>query len=189
MALADRPPGCVYVGLDLSAHELARAPAGSYDETVVSDVTARQPHLRDSFDLIVSWQVLEHVRPLDATLDALRSYLRPGGHLVAFLSGRFSVFGVANLILPTRAGARIVAALMRRDADTVFPAYYDRCYAKALSRMLEPWSTARVEAHWGAAVYFDRVPPLQRAYVAYEDWARRTARDNLATHYLLSARR
>ena len=37
---ANRPAGCRYIGLDLSAAELAEAPMGSYDETWVGDAAA-----------------------------------------------------------------------------------------------------------------------------------------------------
>lgn len=187
--LQNRPAGCVYVGLDVSAEELALAPEGSYHDTVISDAAERVGRLGSSFDLIVSWQVLEHVRSLEGTLEALRSYLRPGGELVAFFSGRFSAHGLANLLVPPRAGARLVARMMQRDPDTVFPAYYDGCYARALRMLLDEWSAVELEPHWGGAVYFNRAPILQQIYVTYENWARRTGRADLATHYLLAARR
>src|SRR5262245_31215661 len=53
-----RPVGCRYVGLDLSRTELAKAPAGSYDEMWESDVAQKVTELEGGFNLIVSWQVL-----------------------------------------------------------------------------------------------------------------------------------
>ncbi len=82
-----RPPGCTYVGLDISADELQTAPPGSYDRFVVGDVSSRAVDLGTQFDLVVSFQVLEHVRPLDAAFENLRHYLRPGGRMIAQFSG------------------------------------------------------------------------------------------------------
>src|SRR5262249_39728423 len=100
-----RPASCHYVGLDLSNAELALARPGSYQETWACDITIGLAELRNRFDLAVSWQVLEHVRPLAAAIDNIYSYLKPGGHLVATLSGTFSIFGLLNRIIPIRLGA------------------------------------------------------------------------------------
>src|SRR5713101_5011048 len=64
IAPQERPPGCTYAALDLSSKELAKAPEGSYDAVLEGDVAERHPQLEGRFDLIVSWQVLEHVKPL-----------------------------------------------------------------------------------------------------------------------------
>src|SRR4051794_29517012 len=72
LASSDRPERCVYVGLDISESELEAAPPGAYDEVVVGDVSVPIAGLDDRFDLIVSWQALEHVKPLDAAFDNMR---------------------------------------------------------------------------------------------------------------------
>src|SRR5918992_14177 len=96
LPLLERPGDIRYVGLDISAGELAAAPAGSYDEAITGDVADFEPALERRFDLALSYQVFEHVRPLPAALENIRRYLKPGGRMVAQLSGTFSVFGVAN---------------------------------------------------------------------------------------------
>src|ERR1035437_10261897 len=57
----DLPAGTTYIGLDLSGRELMAAPPGSYDRTIVADVTDHLSELEGCADLVVSWQVLEHV--------------------------------------------------------------------------------------------------------------------------------
>ena len=183
-----RPPGLYYVGLDLSAAELARAPAGAYDATVVGDVAVRRPELEDQFDLIVSWQVLEHVRPLAVAVANLRSYLRPEGLLVVQLSGAFSAFGLLNRILPQRLGIWGMSVLLGRDPETVFPAYYDGCWHRRLRRMFSGWTRAQIVPIYQGAVYFSFFAPLMAIYLVYEDWAAR-AHVDLATHYVIVARR
>jgi 2-polyprenyl-6-hydroxyphenyl methylase/3-demethylubiquinone-9 3-methyltransferase len=185
----ERPPDCEYTGLDVSRRELELAPAGSYRGHVVADVTTPVAALRDRFDLIVSWQVLEHVSDTDRALANMRDYLRPGGRLVALLSGRFSAFGVINSAIPARLGVVLMHRLLRRDPDSVFPAHYDRCHARALQRSLASWTGARVEPIFQGGAYFNFALPLRRAYFAYEDWAWRSGRADLATHYLLICER
>lgn len=184
-----RPDGVRYVGLDVDAEELETAAPGSYDEIVVADVERLVPELADSFDLIVSWQALEHVRHLDRAAEVLRTYARPGGWFVAMLSGRWAAYAVANRLLPGAISARLVSRLRRRPLETVFRAHYDKCSARGLRDAFAAWGEIQVIPHWHAADYFERLPALQRAYLAYEDWAERRQMENLATHYTIAARR
>lgn len=187
LAPAHRPPGCHYAELDISAAELGRAAPGSYDERWVQDVTDRVPELEGRFDLIVSWQVLEHVKPLDRALANLHAYLRPGGRLVALFSGTFSAFGLMNGVVPRRIGVWMLQMCMHRDPETVFPAHYHRCWHGAVQRMLAPWAETEIVPLYVGAVYLGFSGLLQRLYLVYEDWAVRGSHRNLATHYLVTA--
>ena len=184
---ARRPAGCRYVGIDLSLAELERAPAGSYDDVVVGDITRRVPELEGRFDLVLSWQVLEHVRPLAAALENIRAYLRPGGHMIVKLSGTFSGFGLANRVLPAQTGEWLLERLLRRDRGTVFPAYYDRCWYSAMAPMLRSWSSYEIVPEFFGAYYTRFSRPLTALYTAYEEWARLREHRNLATHYVVHA--
>jgi len=182
-----RPDGCRYVALDLDRIELERAPHGAYDELVVADVVQRLRDLEERFDLVAGFHVLEHVRPLVTALENLRAYLRPGGRLVAMLSGAFAAFALANRLLPDTIGKVVMDRLMDRDPETVFHAYYDRCWYSALERSLRPWARVEIAASFQGAEYFNFALPARRAYVAYENWASRGGHLNLATHYLVEA--
>jgi len=184
-----RPPTCTYVGLDLSLEELGAAPAGSYDEVVAADVVAFQPQLADRFDVVLSWQVLEHVRPLDAAVENIRRYLVPGGIFLAHLSGGFSAFALLNRLVPHQLGVWALRRLLGRDPRTVFPAHYDQCWYGALVRTTSTWTAAEVLPRYRGSGYFRFLGVLERAYLFYEDWTVRRGHRNLATHYLISARR
>lgn len=185
IAVEDRPSSCRYVGLDVSGPELGRAPVGSYGETLVADVAGRDFPVLEGFDLAVSWQVLEHVRPMDRALDNLRTSVRAGGTVVALFSGVFSAFGLLNRVIPTSAGVFLMHRLLGREPDSVFPAHYDRCYDSALHRMCSEWSSVEITPLYLGAAYFNFALPLRSAYLRYENWAERAGRRNLATHYLL----
>jgi len=182
-----RPEGTHYVGLDLSAAELNAAPRGSYDEHWLADVTRHVPALDGRFDLVLSWQVLEHVKPLGPAFDNVRTYLRPGGVLLCQFSGTFSYFGLANRVIPDRLTAWLVDRFTERSCDSVFPAHYDRCWDGALRHILRPWSAAEIVPRYTGATYLRFLPPAQRLYLAYENWALRTGRRDLATHYIVQA--
>lgn len=188
--LSERAPDCRYIGLDLSLDELKRAQAGSYDEMIVSDACTYQPDLERRFDVIVSWQVFEHVRSLEAVLDNCRRYLRPGGLLVAQFSGRYSVFAFANRLVPHAIARTALKRLLRRDPQTVFPAFYDRCYYGAIKDLLgDEWSQVAISPWYLGASYFSFAKPIQRLYLAFEDSMVRGRHLNLATHYFVLATR
>jgi SAM-dependent methyltransferase len=189
IASEDRPRGSHYVGLDASAVELNASPLGSYEETVAVDVEQHVSSLVDRFDLIVAWQALEHVADLTRAVDNLHRYARPGGWFVACLSGRNAAFAIANRLLPNRLGRGVVSRLMRRPVDSVFPAHYDRCDDRGLRQVLADWDQVHVIPLWRGADYFDRTPRVRALYIRYEDWAFRRGRVNLATHYVIAARK
>lgn len=183
-----RPEGCHYVGLDIDAGELRKAPPGSYNATVIADLTKRLPELTDTFDAVVSQFVFEHVRPLDVVIENLRTYLRPGGKLVSHLSGAWSVFAVLNRIAPKQLALTFLK-LIGRDPRTVFKAYYHRCWYTALDRILVAWSEHQVVPRYLGAGYFRFARPLRRLYLLYEEWSIRSDRKNLASYYLIAARK
>lgn len=184
---AARPPGVTYVGFDIDRDELAAAPADAYDETIVGDACTRMDALEDRFDLVLTYQVLEHVKPLESALENTRAYLRPGGRMISLVAGTFAAFAIANRVLPERVGVRLMQLLLHREPETVFRAYYDGCWHGGLERRLASWSRVEIEPFYLGAQYFSFSPLLQRLYVRYEDWALRGAHRNLATHYLVDA--
>ena len=186
-----RPPNTTYVGLDLSREELERAGEAAYDEIAVADLCRPVPALGGRVDLAVSWQVFEHVPSLAAALDNLHGYLRPGGILISLFSGKWSAFGVTNRLLPDAVGAPLVSKLMRRAERNrpVFPAFYNACSANALRNLTVAWSHVRIDPLFRGAHYVRFSRALSSVYMAYEDIVYRARCDNLATHYLMVAKR
>jgi SAM-dependent methyltransferase len=180
-----RPPGTTYVSLDASREGVEAAPAGSYDEEVIADVGLRLPALEGRFDLVVSWQALEHVSSLRAAFDNLHAYLRDKGRMVAVLSGSRSTFAVLNRLVPHRLARRGMEMLLDRPPETTFRAHYDRCRSSAIRELLAGWSTVDVRPKYAGAAYLTFSSTLMRAYLRYEDWT--VDRPDLATHYVVRA--
>ena len=188
IAPENRPPGCRYTGLDISVEELEAAAPGAYDHAIACDITQPIP-TDETFDLVLSWQVLEHVKPLDEALHNLRAVLRPGGIMLAQLSASFSAFALLARVVPHRARVWAMARFLGHAEEEKFPTHYDRCHARALERLLESWSSVTLHPFYRGAVYFGMWRPLQRAYLAYETFIERRDVRNLATHYLVIATR
>jgi SAM-dependent methyltransferase len=180
-----RPPGCHYIGLDVAADELRLAPEGSYDEIVVGDVTARIASLQGRVDLIVSWQVFEHIKPLERALENMHAYLRPGGRLVAQLSGTFAIFALLSRIVPHRLSVKIMDEFLGIEPDTRFPTEFHKCYHRPLDRLLSSWEAHEIVPRYKAGRYFYFCRPLLRLYLIYENWIARAEMRNLATHYIV----
>ena len=181
------PPESWYVGLDISSDELEKAPADAYDATVVADAATTIPDLRDSFDLVVSWQVLEHVSSTDAVVTNARSYLKDGGSFVAMLSGGLSPFALLNRAIPHTLARRVLEGLTGREPATVFPARYDRCSYAGLQRTFTNWSELQIECYYRGAGYFRFNPLVQTVYLALEDRLEQRRSRRFATHYLIEA--
>ena len=184
-----RPADSLYVGLDISASELARAPAGAYDEIVEADARERQPDLEGRFDLVLSWFLLEHVSSVQRTLDNVRAYLRPGGHLVAQAAGARSVFGLLNRAVPERLARWSLVRLQGRFPESIFSAHYDNCTYSGLTESLCGWEQAAVTPLNTGVGYFRFSRLLAATYIAYEEWVHRGAHRELAAYYLVTARR
>lgn len=182
-----RPRPCRYVGLDLSAAELAAAPADAYDEMIVSDVSNFVPTLEARFDLVVSFQVFEHVRSLPDAISNIRRYLRPGGQFIAQLSGKWAFFAIMNRALPHSLAVFALTRLLGRDPRSVFPAPYDHCVHSELQRCFAEWARLEIVCRFGGAGYLRFAPPVRAVYLHYEDWIERHRRLDLATHYTLRA--
>lgn len=188
--VADRPSDSRYVGLDLDAAELARAEPGSYDETVIAAAEHRVPELEGRFDLCLSFFAFEHVQSTPDVLESARSYLRPGGWLLAQHSGAKSPFSIANRILPHRVSQGLLRRALGRPPESVFPASYDRCSHSELTGLLsEGWARAEVVPLFTGAGYVLFSRALTAAYVGYEEWIYRTDRRDLAPYYLIAAQR
>jgi 2-polyprenyl-6-hydroxyphenyl methylase/3-demethylubiquinone-9 3-methyltransferase len=180
-----RPPGTSYVGLDISGEELAAAQAGDYDEAIVGDIGVRIPRLVGTADLILSWQVLEHVADLGASLENMKRYLRPGGRMVAMLSGAYSAFALIARVMPYPIRVLAMERLLHMDPDAKFRTRYDRCTSRALNQLLDGWASHDVLALYRGAVYFTFSRILEGVYLRYEDALVRQDRATLATHYLV----
>lgn len=188
IAPVHRPRGCCYVGLDVSERELQGAAPGVYDRTIAHDIT-RPLAPDENFDLVLSWQVLEHVKPLEHALDNLREVLHPGGTMLAQVSGSFSAFALLARVVPHPVRVWAMTRFLGHAAEEKFPTHYDRCWATALERMGASWSSVTVLPFYRGAAYFGMSRSLQRLYLGYESAVAGRQVRNLATHYLVIAQR
>jgi 2-polyprenyl-6-hydroxyphenyl methylase/3-demethylubiquinone-9 3-methyltransferase len=122
------------VGLDISEAELRAAPAGSYAEMIVGDVT--DTRIPGHFDLIFSQAVLEHVRDTRRAIANLSGAMAEGGAMAHFVPCRNAPFAVLNRLLGNKLARRIVHGIYpERKRAAGFRAYYDHCVPSELRRI------------------------------------------------------
>jgi hypothetical protein len=114
--------------------------------------------------------------------------LRGGGSLVAQTSGSFAAFAVAARVIPHRVRVKAMARYLGHAEELKFPTHFDRCNARAISRLLSDWGSSEVIPYFRAAPYFSMSRSLQRLYLGYEDFIASRSVNSLATHYLIIAR-
>lgn len=148
------------VGLDISEGELARAPAGSYDDTVCADITRYLGH--GDADLVICQTLLEHVPDTACAFRAISTMLKPGGLAVLFVPSRKALFARLNRLLPEPIKRRLLYSIFPHSAKGQgFKSYYDRCTpsdfrALAAAHRLE----VRDSAYYWKSSYFSFFSPL-----------------------------
>src|SRR4051794_9695398 len=98
-------------GFDIDAAELAKAPRDYYDDVIVGDVTTYSPS--QTYDVVVTAALLEHVCDVGAALKTICRFARPDGKILLFLPSRNAWFARLNLLLSED--------LKRRILFTIFP--------------------------------------------------------------------
>ena len=121
-----------YTSNDISARELSLAPG--WVGKALFDVQTPNPvdigPFRESYDLVFSKMVMEHVANYRRAYANIHSILRPGGISIAFHPVLFSMPFVMNRLLPETVSDKILQTFFpnRSDSDTPkFPAVYSGC--------------------------------------------------------------
>jgi SAM-dependent methyltransferase len=164
--------GIDYTVLDISAAELAKAPA--YCRKIQVDITAPESEFKckvgeNRFDLVFSHMFLEHVRsPLIAHRN-IYSALKPGGVAIHLFPSANNLPLAVNRLIPDGLTQAIVRIMQpHRDLSGVqgkFPAYYAMCGSptRRMHRKFEALGY-KVVRHTGfiGHAYYRRLPLLRK---------------------------
>jgi SAM-dependent methyltransferase len=177
---------------DISAAELARAPAGF--PTLLLDIAGRMDGVEgERFDLMFSRMVFEHVADVRQAWANIHALLAPGGVALAFVPTLYALPFLMNHLMPHRLSGALLKAVFPERADDgddpKFPTRYDWC--RGSERRVVPmlhglgFREAKVLPFWGHG-YFRRLPGLREADAAFNRLAaRRDWRDVTTYAYVL----
>lgn len=93
-------PGARITGVDISAKQLERN--AHLAEKIVGDIQALDLGGRQ-FDVVVCWDVLEHLPQPARALDCLAAAVKPGGLLILAMPNALSLKGLVTKLTPYRA--------------------------------------------------------------------------------------
>jgi ubiquinone/menaquinone biosynthesis C-methylase UbiE len=180
------------VGVDVSADELALN--RDVDEKCVVDVETGLPFETGSVDVVTSNALLEHLPDVEAFIAHSARVLRPGGRWLHLFTSKFAPFAIVNQLLPDSVAERVLDVLLphqRQDGTIGFRAYYDRCYASALRKLLyaHGFDVVTIRPSYSQSYYFDFLIPLFLLSASYEAVVARLGATNLAAYLLVDARR
>jgi SAM-dependent methyltransferase len=157
-----------YTISDIDAGELALAPAGfrtaCFD--IAGDPAAPGFPAANSYDLMFSRMVFEHVGDVEKAWTNVHRLLRPGGVGLAFFPTLYAWPFVLNHLIPESASQKLLALFSREDrsadgGNPKFPAVYDWTYGsqRKLAPMLKRAGFSQIEVvpFWGHD-YLRKIP-------------------------------
>jgi SAM-dependent methyltransferase len=163
-----------YTTNDLSAEELAKAPAG-YD-TLQCDFTDTGLQVAGEYDFIFSKLVNEHVRDGEAYYRNIFKALRPGGVTAHAFSTLYALPFVVNRIVPEFVSSVLLNLVAPRDRHQhgKFRAYYSWSRGPTAAQMRRfralGFEILDYRGYFGHRYYERRLRPLHRLELRKEAW-------------------
>ncbi|MCE2916483.1 MAG: class I SAM-dependent methyltransferase [Rubrivivax sp.] len=163
--------GLAYTALDISADELAKAPA-CYGKMLGDICSADLPVPAEGFDFVFSRMLAEHVRDGEAFHRNVLRLLAPGGRAFHFFPTLWAPPFVLNRLLPERLAEAVLNAVQpgreRSGYHAKFPAYYHWCRGPTpaqLSRFERlGYEVESAVGMFGHREYYKRLGPLIRVH-------------------------
>jgi SAM-dependent methyltransferase len=178
--ISDMPENIgTYTANDISEHELALLP--SEYAKVCFDVSGDVANFKDTYDVVFSRFLAEHVPDGIAMHRNVYSVLRKGGTAFHLIPTLYALPFVINKYLPENLTRQILNVFSpRRSISPKFPAYYSACYGdpKKMKRILLSigYSDVEIEPFYGH-FYYEQIPGLKQlheqfsAFAARNEWA------------------
>jgi SAM-dependent methyltransferase len=167
-----------YTVNDISEHELSLLPEGY--EKACFDVSGDAANFSDSYDVVFSRFLAEHVPDGVAMHRNVHRVLRPGGVAFHLIPTLYALPFVLNKLAPERLTTPLLKILSpRRAISPKFPAHYSACYGSPgrMTEMLRQIGYQRVEVRtFYGHFYYEKIPLLRSlhrrfsALAARRDW-------------------
>lgn len=128
------------------------------DEAKLLESEGKLPFPAESFDMIVSWAVFEHITDPELIADEFRRILKPGGWICAWTPNKWGYVGIGARLVPNKFHASLSNRLSDggRKEEDVFPTVYKMNTAK---RLIELFPTDCFSHH----TYCFNGPPIYHA--------------------------
>lgn len=125
------------------------------DHAEVIEVNGPLPYPDDSFDLVYSRSVFEHIDNPDAVAKELLRVVKPGGVIAALTPNRHGYIALAASLVPNRFHVRVLKHIQpKRKAVDIFPTRYRLNTRKALARAFGDKAEIHVQYVAGEPAYY-----------------------------------
>ena len=153
-------------GIDISEMQLARN--NSLDERIVGDIqTWKFP--KHSFDIIICWEVLEHLNYPDRALDNFFDSVKPGGLIILAYPNLYSLKGMITKFTPHQVHIWYYRHLLHRpDAGINDTAPFTTPFRSAATY---PTIRRLAKSHSATEVFFALRESSSMQYVRQNFWA------------------
>ena len=159
-----------YTMIDIDASELAKAP-DCYDK-LTGDVTSGLCGEDNSYDVVFSAMLAEHVNDGGALHRNLFRMLAPGGVAVHYFPTLYSPPFVINKLIPERLAAHCLNFFNPRDRfqNAKFPAHYSWCRGPTknqLARLRDIGYEIQMYRGFFGHIYYRRIPLLRNVAASF----------------------
>ena len=169
----------VYTVNDVDPNELANAPPGY--KTACFDVSGDSSAFSDTYDVVFSRFLAEHVPDGPAMHRNVFKVLKPGGTAFHLIPTLYSSPFVINKLMPERLSSRLLAMFTpRRDISPKVPAHYSACHGDTarMRKMFEDIGYSKVEIrNFFGHFYYEKMPVVREledllaGLAAKNDWS------------------
>lgn len=178
-----------YTVNDISADELALLPNGY--EKACFDVSGDAAEFSDSYDVVFSRFLAEHVRDGVGMHRNVHRVLRPGGVAFHLIPTLYALPFVLNKLAPERLTTPLLKLLSpRRAISPKFPAYYSACYGNParISSMLKEIGYKKIEVrNFYGHFYYEKIPVLRSLHRRFSSIAASRHWHNLSSYAYITA--
>jgi SAM-dependent methyltransferase len=153
---AIQPQGAIATGLELNGSAVREGVAQGRDVRLESVESHAAAHAGE-YDLVCSFQVLEHIPDVRSFLEAQIACLRPGGKLIVSVPNNDSFLGLGENILnipPHHMGLWNEASL--RSLTRLFPLRLHKVYLEPLQHYHEEYFANVITRHFRRRYYVPR---------------------------------
>lgn len=184
-------PGTIrsYTVNDISEHELSLLPAGY--EKACFDVSGDARNFRDTYDVVFSRFLAEHVPDGVAMHRNVYDVLRDGGTAFHLIPTLYAMPFVINKFMPERLTNALLKGLSpRRAISPKFPAYYSACYGNRskMEAMLRKigYRDVKIRTFYGH-FYYEKIPGLRQLHRTFSDIAAQRDWEQLGSYAYIEA--
>jgi len=163
-------------GIDTSFSDLKANRAVGFP---ISGMAEAVPFARNSFDVVLSQWVMEHLPRPDLVFTEVARILKPGGTFIVFTTNIYNYIPLTSRLVPSQIQSKLLRTLLGRPQHETFPTHYRANSRQALAKLAEKGGLVMESCTYSGnpfyltfsrllflgALLFERVtdfPPLQK---------------------------